>query len=139
MKTIGIILMALAVLVAVAAPLYTCEHDGKSITLANGKKAPMKCLWTAMAAIAGAIPIFGVGALQVFSRQRETRRATGALGILSGVSLILLPTLLIGVCPHQDAICNLVLRPGLIFIGGLVSILSVLGAVSTGRLREQAA
>ena len=127
MKVLGILIMVLAVLIAVVPQFFNCEHDGKSITLANGRQIPMKCFWTAMAAIGVALPLFGVGALQIFSRQRETRRFLSTLGAILGVSVILLPTVLIGVCAHPDASCNLVMRPALIFMGVLVTGLSLAG------------
>ncbi len=117
MKVIGIIIMALAVLIAVVPLFYNCQHDGKALTLANGMKAPMKCFWTAMAAIATAVPLFLVGLFQTVSRQKETRWALGALGGVLGIMAIALPTALIGVCMHPDASCNLVMKPALIFLG----------------------
>ncbi len=138
MKTLGIILMLLALVVAIGAPLYTCEHAGKSITLANGNKIPMKCFWTAMAAIAVAVPVFGLGALQAFGR-RENGRPLGLVGALSGVSLILLPTALIGVCGHPDAVCNLVLRPALLLIGGVIIASNLIGICLPARPQEQMA
>ncbi len=117
MKIIGIIIMALAVLIAVVPVLYNCQHDGKALTLANGMKVPMKCFWTAMAAVATAVPLFLIGLLQTVSRQNETRRALGALGGVLGIMAIALPTTLIGVCMHPDASCNLVMKPALIFLG----------------------
>jgi hypothetical protein len=44
-----------------------------------------------------AVPIFGMGTLQMFSRTDE-RPAMGIVGVLSSAALILLPTALIGVC-----------------------------------------
>ena len=55
MKILGVLIMVLAVLIAVVPLFFNCLHDGKSLTLANGMKAPMKCFWTAMAAIATAV------------------------------------------------------------------------------------
>ena len=125
MKVLGILIMVLAALIAVVPIFYNCQHDGKSLSLANGRQVPMKCFRAAMAAIAMALPILGVGTLQAFSRQQETRRSLSALGVLLGVSVILLPTALIGVCMHPDASCNLVMKPALIFMGILVIGLSL--------------
>ena len=139
MKVVGILLMVLAVLIAVVPLLYNCQHDGKSMTLANGMKAPMRCFWTAMAAIATALPLFGVGLLQFFSRQKETRRSLGLTGGFLGAMAIALPTVLIGVCAHPDASCNLVMRPALIFLGVLVIALSLISALKPGSLAERTA
>lgn len=117
MKIIGILIMALAVLIAVIPLFYNCQHDGKALTLVNGMKVPMKCFWTAMAAVGTAVPLFLIGLLQTLNRQRETRRALGALGGVLGAMAVALPTVLIGVCMHPDASCNLVTKPALIFLG----------------------
>ena len=139
MKTLGVLIMVLAVLIAVVPIFFNCLHDGKSVTLANGMKAPMKCFWTAMAAIATAVPLFGVGLLQIFSRQKETRRSLGILGGLLGLMAIALPTVLIGVCAHPDASCHLVMRPALIFMGVLVMALSLTSVAMPGPRTEQPA
>ena len=139
MKVIGILIMALALLIAVVPAFYNCQHDGKALTLANGMKVPMKCFWTAMAAIATAVPLFGIGLLQMLSRQKETRRALGALGGVLGVMAIALPTALIGVCMHPDASCNLVMKPALIFMGILTLGLGVMSTVMPQKLAGQAA
>jgi len=125
MKIIGFLIMALAVLIAVVPIFYNCQHDGKALTLVNGMKVPMKCFWTAMAAIATAVPLFLIGLLQTVSRQKETRRALGAVGGVLGIMAIALPTVLIGVCIHPDASCNLVMKPALIFMGVVTLALGV--------------
>ena len=139
MKIIGILVMALAVLIAVVPQFYNCQHDGKVLTLANGMQVSMKCFWTAMAAIATAAPLLGIGLLQMFSRQKETWRALGMLGGILGVMAIALPTVLIGVCIHPDASCNLVMKPALIFMGILTLGLGVASAAMPPKLAVEAA
>jgi hypothetical protein len=139
MKIIGILLMVLAVLIAVVPAFYNCQHDGKALTLANGMKVPMKCFWTAMAAIATAVPLFAIGLMQLVSRQKETRRLLGMQGALLGLMAIGLPTALIGVCMHADASCNLVTKPALIFMGVVTMGVSVASMFVPARLSEKAA
>ncbi len=139
MKTLGVLIMVLAVLIGVVPQFFNCLHDGKMVTLATGAKIPMKCFWTAMAAIATAVPLFGVGLLQLFSRQKETRRSLGMLGGLLGAVAVALPTVLIGVCNHPDASCNLVMQPAMIFLGVLVIALSLIGTLMPGPRTEQPA
>jgi hypothetical protein len=139
MKTLGVLIMVLAVLIAVVPLFFNCHHDGKDATLANGMKVPMKCFWTAMAAIATAVPLFGVGLLQAASRQRATRRSLGIVGGLLGAMVIALPTVLIGVCAHPDASCNLVMKPALIFMGILVIGISLTSLAVPERRVEQTA
>jgi hypothetical protein len=139
MKIIGFLVMALAVLIAVVPQFYNCQHDGKVLTLANGMQVSMKCFWTAMAAIATAVPLFGIGLLQTVSRQKETQRALGMLGGVLGIMAIALPTVLIGVCIHPDASCNLVMKPALIFMGALTLGLGVISMAMPQKSTEQPA
>jgi hypothetical protein len=52
---------------------------------------------------------------------------------------IALPTVLIGVCMHPDASCNLVMKPALIFMGVLTLGLGAASAVMPPKLAVQAA
>jgi hypothetical protein len=115
----------LAILIGVLPMFFNCQHDGKTLLLANGREVPMKCYWTARAALAVAIPLLSVGLLMALSRHVETLRALGVLGAVLGIMVILLPTLLIGVCQHVEASCRLVMRPTLILSGILVIVASL--------------
>lgn len=138
MKILGFLIVGLAVLIGVVPIFFNCLHDGKAITLGDGRQIPMKCFWTAMAAIASAAPLLGVGGLMAWSRQRETRRSLGILGGILGLVVIGLPTFLIGVCAHPDASCNMVMKPALIFMGVLVIALSLTSAALPGPRVPQA-
>jgi hypothetical protein len=121
MKTLGIFLIFMALVVG-AVPLFTdCQAQGKAMTLANGRTTPMICHWTAEAEIALAVSLLAVGALLTFSRGRETLRALSIIGMVLGVFVILLPTNLIGVCLGPDMLCNMIMKPTLIFSGALIT------------------
>jgi len=121
MKTIGSFLILMALVVG-AVPLFTdCQAQGNAMTLANGRSTPMICHWTAEAEIALAVPLLTVGGLMAFNRRRETLRALSILGIVLGVFVILLPTNLIGVCMSADMLCNMVMKPTLVFAGALIT------------------
>jgi hypothetical protein len=120
MKTVGVFLIFMGLIVG-AVPLFTdCQAQGNAMTLANGRTVPMKCHWTALAEIALAVPLLAVGGLMAFSRRRETLRALSILGVLVGVFVVLLPTNLIGVCMSADMLCNMVMKPTLVFSGALI-------------------
>jgi hypothetical protein len=120
MKISASVLAVLAVIIGVVPLFFNCQHDGKALTLANGREVPMKCYWTARAAVAVAVPLLAVALFLAFSQHRETRRALSVLGAILGGLTILLPTRLIGVCQHAGASCNLVMKPTLILAGVLV-------------------
>lgn len=141
MKTFGIVLVVLALLVAVVPALNNCLAEGKFITTAAGKQVPMRCFWTAQAELATGATLALVGGLLAFSRRRETQRALAAIGALVGVVVMLLPTVLIGVCTDMTASCNLITRPAMLFVGTLVVAVNigVFAVTSVGRAQERMA
>jgi hypothetical protein len=138
-RVLAILIVILAILIGVVPFFFNCEHDGKALTLADGRQVPMKCYWTARASLVVAILVLALGLLLAFSRQQETRRALALLGAIAGVLVILLPTWLIGVCQHPGASCNLVMKPALILMGILVIVASVAGLVLSSRRPEPTA
>jgi hypothetical protein len=133
MKISAAVLALLAVLIGVVPFFYNCQHDGKALTLANGREVPMKCYWTARAALAVAVPLLAVALFLALSQQRETRRALSVLGAILGGLTVLLPTRLIGVCQHAGASCNLVMKPTLILAGVLVIVIALASLVAVER------
>jgi hypothetical protein len=125
MKVLAVVIIVMALVVGVVPQFTNCFHEGKTVALANGTQAPMKCLWTAMGELAMAVPVLGVGAMLTISRQKETRRGLAVLGVILGAFVIALPTQLIGVCSHPDATCNMVMKPAMIFAGAVVMAASV--------------
>jgi hypothetical protein len=136
-RVLAILIVILAIVIGVVPIFFNCQYDGKALTLADGRQVPMKCYWTARAALAVAAPLLAVGFLMAFSRRAETWRALGILGTILGVMVILLPTLLIGVCQHAGASCSLVMRPTLILAGILVIASSLVSVAASARRVEQ--
>lgn len=117
-RVLAVVFIVLALVVGIVPQFTNCQADGKSLALASGKTVPMKCLWTARASIALAIPLGAVGIMLFFSRRRETKRLLAIVGGLLGAGAILLPTWLIGVC-SMEAACRDVMKPLLITMGAL--------------------
>ncbi len=134
MKVIAGILIVLALVVGVVPQFTDCQSQGNAIELSTGKTIPMKCHWTGQAELAIAAPTLFLGGLMAFSRRRDTLRALAVLGIVLGAAVIALPTLLIGVCANPDMLCNMVMRPLLIFAGILIAAASAAALV---RLRGE--
>jgi hypothetical protein len=133
MKLSGILIAVLAVAIGVVPLFFTCQSAGNLLTLENGRQIPMKCTWTARAAALTAGPLFVAGLMMGFSRKREALRAPTILATVLGIGAILLPTVLIGVCQHPDAPCNMVLKPALIFMGSLATGISLVSLVISER------
>jgi hypothetical protein len=125
MKTVGGVFVVLSLLIAAVPQFTNCQADGRTLTLASGKEIPMKCYWTARAELALGLPLVVTGALIFASRRKETLRTLGIIGAGLGIPAILLPTWLIGVCMNPDMICVSTMRPALILLGSVVTLLGV--------------
>ena len=56
-KVLGVVMIVLALVLAIA-PIFTdCESQGKMLTTADGRSVSMKCHWTGIAEVAAAIPL----------------------------------------------------------------------------------
>ena len=129
MKAIGVILIILALVIGIVPQFTDCLAQGSVIELPNGNTVPMRCHWTRQAEIAVALPLGIVGILVLFSRRRQTQRALLFVGMALGAAAILLPAYLIGVCASDDMICNLLMKPTLLFAGILTVATCLIGVV----------
>jgi len=129
MKLAGIVIVVLALVVGIVPQFTDCLSQGKSLALANGNAVPMKCHWTAMAALGMAVPLLALGGVMAFSRRKETQRALSMLGVAMGAVVALLPTALIGVCANGMMLCNNTMQPTLIFSGVLIGATSLVTLV----------
>ena len=125
MKIAGIAIVVLALVVGIVPQFTDCASQGKSLALANGNAVPMKCHWTAMAALGMSIPLLALGGIMAFSRRKETQRALSVLGVAMGAIVALLPTYLIGVCANGMMLCNNTMQPTLLFSGILIGATSL--------------
>ncbi len=136
MKVSGILIFALALVIGIV-PLFTqCEAQGIEMKLANGMTTPMKCHWTAIAELALAIPLAALGGMLAFSKRKETHLSLSAIGALLGVFVVLIPTVLIGVCASNMMLCNMLMSPALVFSGVLVVAASLTTGIISYRSQE---
>ena len=138
MKAIGVIIVLLALVGAIVPQFTDCASQGRALTLANGNTVPMKCHWTAEAALAVGIPLTVLGVLFFFSKRKETQRSLSILGLFLGASYVLLPTVLIGVCSMPEMLCNSIMRPTLILTGALTMVACVIALVLSWKPEEPA-
>lgn len=125
-KVLGVAIIVLALAITIIPQFTNCEAQGHLLQLADGRMVPMKCTWTAKAEIATGVPILAIGSMMLFIRKRESLRYLGALGMILGVFVMLLPTSLIGVC-NGSMLCNTVMKPSLLTLGSLVTAASLVG------------
>ena len=127
MKVIGRIVIVIALTVVVVPWFTDCESQGNAIVLPNGQTIPMRCHWTGKAEWAAAGPLAAVGVLMLLAQRRETLRALSIVSIVLGVFVILLPTVLIGVCSSELMLCSMVMKPTLVMAGILTVATSLAG------------
>jgi len=136
MKAAAAIIIFLAVVVGVAPQFTDCQSQGKAIELPGGRSLPMKCHWTARAEIAVAVPLLLCGVIILRSRRQESWRQQAVVSMVLGVFVVLLPTVLIGVCAKPDMVCRALMRPMLTLAGVLVVALGALCFLLAGRQEE---
>ena len=138
-KSMGVLLVALALVIAIV-PLFTdCLSQGKTLATADGRSVPMKCHWTAIAEIGLAVPLGLIGIFNITSKRKETIRTLNLISVALGALVILFPTFLIGVCPNPMMFCNMIEKPLLIFSGILVMAVSLVTMVNTRNFIEPSA
>jgi len=124
-KVLGVVMIALALVLAIV-PAYTdCQSSGRQLTLQDGRNVPMKCHWAGIAEIGAAIPLALAGVFALGARRKESTRLAAIVGAASGALAILFPTALIGVCGNASMVCNLLMRPILLASGILAIVASI--------------
>jgi len=125
------ILILLGILV-VLTPWYifpVCEIKGVSDTgMADMHTNPgthMKCWYTAEAETGVGVLIILTGLALLALPGRVSRKASGIAGGILGVIVILVPTVLTGVCNTPDAPCRIGTLPALILLGAVTVITGI--------------
>lgn len=138
-KTMGILIIVLALAIAIV-PIFTdCLANGRSLTTADGRSVPMKCHWTALAEIGLAVPLVLVGIFDIVSKRRESFRMLNLISLALGALVVLFPTVLIGVCANEAMPCNLIEEPMLIMSGILIMAASAINLFNSRNFIEPAA
>ena len=132
---LGVVMIVLALALAIAPVFTDCEAQGKMLTTADGRSVSMKCHWTGIAEIAAAIPLGIAGIYALLGRRRETMRFAAIIGAASGLTAILLPTVLIGTCGNPAMTCNLLMRP-IVLASGILAIVASIALFFVAREPE---
>lgn len=105
-----------------AAPMGT----GHGASMNPGTGALMKCGYAARAEAASGALVILTGLTLFALRNRDSRRASGIFSIGLGAVTILIPTVLIGVCASADAPCRIGTFPAWILLGILTIVAGIL-------------
>ena len=135
-KFLGVVMILMALVLAIAPVFTDCESHGKLLSTADGRTVSMKCHWAGIAEIAAAVPLALAGIYALRSKRKETLRFAGLVGATSGLVAILLPTALIGTCMNASMICNLLMRP-ILLASGIIAIVASIALIVLAREPEQ--
>ena len=90
----------------------------------------MKCHWTSQTEVALGIATIVLGLLIVLSKEKAAGAAYAVASAINGVLVILIPTVVIGVCGSADMPCHSGTKPALIIAGALIIVTALINAVS---------
>ena len=119
----GIVIAALGLLTALIPTVIfkVCEAmEGKF----------MKCHWTAQTEVALGIATIVIGLLIVLSKEKAAQAAYAIASAINGVLVILIPTVVIGICGSADMPCHSGTTPALIIAGSLIIVAALVFAAS---------
>jgi hypothetical protein len=126
-KGLALSIILLGLFIAIV-PQYTyCTSGGPGFhahTVAGTASAvmsnqPMRCMWTARAAILAGAPLAVMGALLLFSPAKRKESILGTLTVTTGILTMLIPTYILGTCMNPSMICNTAMKPALLIAGGI--------------------
>lgn len=128
-KAAGIFAIMIGVLVALIPEVIFPVCTGM-IELINGKALYMKCHWTAMAELlVGGFIVFD-GILLIIFKKYETRIALSIILFLFGLAVLLIPTLIIGMCDTATMDCRVGTEPALIVVSVIIMAISIVNVFS---------
>ena len=90
----------------------------------------MKCYWTSQTEIALGIATAVLGLLIILSKRKAAASAYSVAAAINGVLVILIPTIVIGVCGSVEMPCASGTKPALIIAGALIIFVSLINAVT---------
>ena len=94
----------------------------------------MKCWYTAEAETVTGVLIVLTGFALLALPDRVSRKTAGIAGIILGLIVSLIPTILVGVCATPDAPCRIGTLPALILLGAATLITGVYLVLTNGRI-----
>lgn len=90
----------------------------------------MKCHWTSQVEVALGIAVLVLGLLIVLAKENAASSAYAVTSAINGVLVILIPTVVIGVCGSADMPCHSGTKPALIIAGALIIVVALINTIS---------
>jgi drug/metabolite transporter (DMT)-like permease len=119
---IGALLVLLGIVIILTPWIIfpVCEQYGIYVITQAGTKLPMTCGWTARAESGIGALIMIAGGLLIARSTPETRQTVGVFSVALGALVVLIPTVLIGMCKVADHPCRVLTLPALEILGIIV-------------------
>ena len=117
----------------VLTPYYVFPVCQASVATAAGGTAPMKCFWSARAALGTGGLTIAAGLLLFFARYSGVRLGIALMLLPVGLLTILAPSALIGVCVTETMPCRMGTLPALSLLGLLVMLTAAVMAFRSGK------
>ena len=105
---------------------FTFNAVGRQTLLClNAMEMVMKCHWTGRVETALGVTVIVLGVVIAISGQKAFAAAASLASAINGVLVVLIPTVIIGVCGSAEMSCNAGTKPALIIAGALTVIAGV--------------
>lgn len=114
-------ILALGALVALT-PFHLFPVCPGRVPTVMGGVVPMKCHWMGRAVLGDAALTLTAGLVLFFCRQPAARLAVAVLLAVTGLLIVLTPSMLIGVCAVETMPCRMGTAPALYLLGGLLTL-----------------
>ncbi|MDP4091262.1 MAG: DUF4418 family protein [Bacillota bacterium] len=127
--TVGIITVVLGMLIALI-PKVIFPVCTNMIELINGKSLFMRCHWTAVVELLIGMLIIFDGIFFILFKSHETRIALSIMMFLFGLSALLIPTAVIGMCETVTMKCRVGTEPALIVVSVIIMVIGIGNVIS---------
>lgn len=114
-----------AALIYILLGLFLAISPQKLFPVCEKMEKVMKCHWSAQAEIGIGLIIVALGILLIVFKTKETQIALSLAGFVSGITAILIPTILIGGCKKPEMLCRTHAFPAIYLASAILIIFSL--------------
>lgn len=116
-------------------PMDVMAHNSHVMQHGSGKI--MNCYWTARAEIGIGSVVIAIGLLMFFVSNLFIRIGLSLSLACIAILAAAIPTVLIGVCSGEMQNCNIITKPTLVIISGVLFIVSVLNTLYLNKISKK--
>ena len=113
----GVWAQLIIALLVILIPVIIFPVCSSMVETASGAAVPMRCHYLKMTAVTVGIMLIVIALVRLFSESGATELGLKVLQFVGGITVILLPNVLIGACKSSTMACKIGTTPGLYVIG----------------------